>query len=103
MNKQIEQLEKLYRDSCESGLLPDVWDKSSGTGGLCNVMEAVLGNKYKKMFVRMCFGNVSPAGFWGHSENFRELPIDDAAFQFTPLRQTLLLLFIEWLKTDSNE
>lgn len=92
MNKQIEQLEKLYRRSLKIGRMP--------YAGLCMSIGEYTTDWYQIKFISLFKPErASVFTYWAYDGG----AYNDSKFAFTPLRQTLLLLFIEFLKTDYNE
>lgn len=87
----VRELESLYKKFSESGIMTHY--------GLCNVIRyQALGYNVTEEFRYA----MSPKGittpFWGYGERYKNST--DIYFKFTPLRQNLLLLFIEYLKCN---
>lgn len=98
IKKAIVLLELLYKHSLRTGRLAQP--------GLCNTITKDLGVDFLAMFKWLLSPSIHPPApnfflenlFWGFggesAHPYRLL------YEFTPLRQTLLLLFIEYLKID---
>lgn len=92
----IKRLKAIHKSSLRSGSIPD--------NGLCCVTfykcNWAIGRLFKEI---MSPDNSLVTKHWGYG--LPETPeailgSDDYCFGYTPLRQSLLLLFIEYLKTD---
>lgn len=91
LQEYIETLENLHKESCKYGL-PEV--------GLCdsipysiNYFFTYIMNPTKEDMEELARNEASVA-MWGSGSS------EPAYYEYTPLRETLLLLYIEWLKTD---
>lgn len=98
MNNQeaITKLEWLYREFMESG--------NMNSNGMCNVIRNNIGLDFIHHFKDIFGGfNSRRVAYWGSLPTWRKNKSIKELYGFSPLRQTLLLLFIEWIKTDYNE
>lgn len=94
----IGRLQHLYMQMLSEDRMPDI--------GLCDVIEGSVGLRIRNLFsaiVRPTYDDKfmlkmvgHNTAFWG-SEDYSPLN-----YHFTPLRQTLLLLFIEYLKGETD-
>lgn len=79
---KIEQLESLYLQSLETGRMP-------GTGLNVSILKT-SGKKIMQQYNRLFYNDDPIDPYQLYKTNYK----------FHPLRETLLLIFIEFLKTD---